>query len=164
MQKGLFSSLFLLTMIVLFTPTLIIPEQSRYVIDTYNHLNLLTLSADNVVKDALFEETVNGCSIKNQADYENKIDDYLSNLFDEFNTIKSFPFQCEYDILNTSLNVDEFSGNIEITCQIHSDYSLIEIKKELLFKNEINHTPGPTCNVVIEDIFDSSKEYVNISR
>lgn len=165
MQKGLFSSLFLITMIVLFTPTLIIPEQSRYIVDTYNHLNLLTLSADNVIKDALFEETFsNGCLISTEADYENEVGNFLDRLFNDLDTDGYYPFSCEYDNLNTSLSGDVYSGSVELKCTIYSDYSLINLDKELIFENQIDPTPGLFCNIVIKDLLDSSKEYVNITR
>jgi hypothetical protein len=168
MQKGLFSSLFLFTMILLLTPSLIISDQSTLILNNFNHVDQLTLSVDNVIKDALFEQTFSEfCTINNKNNYDARVITFLDNLFFEINNTnnKHFSFLCEYDSFNSFFDASNiYSGDVEIKCKVQSYYSSIEIKKKLYFENIIILYDVHPCEVGIKDILDSSKEYVRLIR
>jgi hypothetical protein len=162
MEKGLFSGLFLMIMLMLLTPTIIVSDQSPYIKDTYNHLNLLTLSADNVVADALLEVTIENCSLGNVAQYNIKVNEFLSLLRNELNNTNIF---CTTLISNINLNGNDYSGNITLKCTQSNLFTNIVIEKKLKFSKDITFVNNPPdCTVTIKDNLDNSKVYAIDTR
>lgn len=165
MEKGLFSGLFLIVMIVLLTPTFIISDQSRYVTDTYNHLNFLSLAVDNVIVDALldrsFQGTVNPCTLHIESGYSAQVNSYIESLLAETNKNN---ITCSVLRKNTILSGNDYSGEFEINCVQTSKYVNITLQKTLSFNKEISVTNnGGTCTVIIKDNNDS-QIYANQTR
>jgi len=169
MQKGLFSSLFVLIMIIFFTPSLMISDPSFAVTNTYNHLNLLTLSADNVIVDALLEQTFdNACVVSSASEYNTKINTYLSSLRSQtsnnFMVCSNTPSNGGFE---GSTNI--FAGSITFTCTLYSENLNLDLKKNFSFRKSISATITPgdpinpgdpdTCQVTITDLLDNNETF-----
>lgn len=168
MQKGLFSSLFVLIMIVFFTPSLMINDPSISVMNNYNHLNLLTLAADNVVSDALLEKTFdNDCVVANASEYDDLINNYLNQLKDETNN-KFFLCKITSSSIGFEGATSNLSGNVKVNCNSSSSQTYVSFSKELKFKKSITAqitVPDPvtnpedpdTCTVIIKDLHSGNE-------
>ncbi len=162
MQKGLFSGLFLIVMIALLTPTFIISDQSRYITDTYNHLDLFSLAADNVITDALLDTTIISCNLLPALGYDAVVEEYLDKLLIE---VSKNNVDCNFSNLTTQLNGSDYEGEITLKCAQETKFSNISLEKVLTFEKNISASSDfLTCTVTIRDKLDGNKIYANQMR
>lgn len=162
MQKGLFSGLFLIVMIALLTPTFIISDQSRYITDTHNHLDLLSLAVDNVITDVLLDTTIISCNLLPVAGYDAVVEDYLDDLLLETNKNN---ISCSFSGLSSSIVASDYEGEITLKCEKETKFSNIILEKVLTFEKNISASADfLTCTVEIKDRLDGNKTYANQMR
>jgi len=136
-EKGLFSGIVLLVIIVFLTPSVIFTDNSHILNNSYNHVTLLALSADSIVVDGLLDETFNNsCSISTKNSYDSRINNYISSLLNETNRNNQ---NCSIN-LNSSLAGDTYSGNLEIICENISKDIVSEIEKIVYFDKDVDAT------------------------
>ena len=154
MEKGLFSGIILLIVIVFLTPSIIISDNTEVITNSYNHVSLLALSADNIVVDSLLDETFNSCSIATKSNYDSRVNNYLSSMLNETNKNS---LDCEITIENSALSGDRFSGKLDLLCNNQSSNITSQISKEIYFDKEINVSGDLSdCNVSIVDNYISA--------
>jgi hypothetical protein len=157
MEKGLFSSLFIITMILLLTPTLVISNQSHYVTDTYNYLTLATISVDNVIVDAVMDESFqSSCILKTDNDYDAEVVSYLNQFTTELNSLDHTNISCTYQDYQGTLFGVVYTGSLKLKCSQSNKFTSVTLEKELLFKKEISAIDdgAGNCTITIRDSLD----------
>jgi len=161
MEKGLFSSLFILIMLVVISPQLHLLEKNNHLLDAKENLNQLVISADQIIVDALVDKTIsNGCVIDTPTNYNTVIKDYLDRFLTDLEKINSI--KCSYSNLNSNILGIGFLGTIDISCMSENELSSIDIKKQLKFSKKINVSAD--CQVIIKDGYDSDYIQANVTR
>ena len=161
MQKGLFNALFILIMIVLLSPTTLLFNKNKIIVDTTQHLNEVSLTVDSIIADALSDETYsNNCSVSTVTHYRNTILNYISN----FENIRSkyTSITCEYTNLQSSFDGLQYVGTVDISCSSRNNITSLNIKKRLNFRKEINANRGVNwCKIRIKDMY-STPPYIEV--
>lgn len=162
MEKGLFSSLFILIMLIVISPQLHLIEKNNHLLDTKENLNQLVISADQIIVDALVDKTIsNGCAVSDVAGYNAVIKNYLDQFLSDLENINSI--KCSYSNLNSNMFFGgAFSGTIDISCLSENELSSIDVKKQFKFSKKINVSGA--CNVKIKDIYDSDHVQADVTR
>ncbi len=163
MEKGLFSSLFVLIMLILVAPSLSLMDKSQDFLDTSSEINNIIIASDLVIADALSDVSfANGCLIDTESNYNTEVNTYLNNLIVEVNNLSSI--ECSYDNFTGNLAGDDYTGSLQITCFSENEYSTVSITKELKFKKEIDLTINVDCEVKIKDNYNADNLQVDLVR
>jgi hypothetical protein len=134
-EKGLFSGIVLLVIVVFLTPSIIFTDNSHIINNSYNHVTLLSLSADNIVVDGLLDETFNNsCAVATKNTYDSRINNYISSLLNETNKNS---LDCEIT-LNSNLAGDNYTGTLVLTCDNFSKDIVSNIEKTIYFDKDID--------------------------
>jgi len=161
MEKGLFSSLFIIVMLVFLSPQLYLLEKNNHILTSKDTLDNLTFSVDQIIVDALVDGTIdNGCAVNSVENYESVIKDYIESFLDDLKKINSL--NCTYSNLSSNKLGSVYFGTIKLTCSSGNDLSSIQITKELEFSKKI--TPSGNCNVKILDQYNSNYLQANITK
>jgi len=167
MEKGLFSSLFVIIMLLLVTPGLLISTNHQYIVSTSNHINNITYNVDQAVADALADVTIsNSCTIASSSTYNATINSYIDNIVSD--SSKNTVIYCTVVSESGSLSVSDFIGSVTINCKSKDDISTMNISKKIEFSKHIAYKLNPigvtTCSVAISDNYDLNNKQVNITR
>ena len=167
--KGLFDSLFIVIMILFLVPAVIIPNPAHNIIETRNYVNLVSLSLDEIIDGAIYEETNgiphaldlpagdpnfgNFCRVKGHGTYNLTLRNSLDDFFEE--TEKIYNVSCNYKLINIDGGTNPFfegsqegwfSGTINLTCNNKDNISEIFIEKNIDFNRSITASLPPATD------------------
>jgi len=163
MEKGLFNSLFILIMLVMFVPSISLLPKTQNIMDTKYQIEEVAFTSDSVIADALSDQTyLNTCSLAGQIDYDLKIISYLTNFENQRQDYSTI--WCSYSNLSADLSVNNYSGSIDITCSSSNEITSVSITKVLYFDKKINATMGATCDIQVIDNLNGGVDQVNLSK
>ncbi len=162
MEKGLFNSLFILIMLVMFVPSISLMTKTQNIMDAKYQIEEVAFSSDSVIADALSDQTYsNSCSLDSEANYDFKVNGYL--MFFEIQRRNYSTVNCLYSNFITNLAGSTYSGSIDISCSSLNDVTSVNITKVIYFDKDISATLGATCDIVIMDNLMAA-EQVNLSK
>ena len=165
MEKGLFSSLFIIIMLLLVTPGLLISTNHQYIVNTNNHINNITYNIDQAVADALADVTIdNSCVVATSATYNTRINTYIQRIV--LNSSKNTSIDCSVTNESGSIVGSNFIGSVTINCKSKDDISTMNISKKIEFSKKISTLipAAGSCNVTINDNYDYNYKQVDITR
>jgi hypothetical protein len=170
-DKGFFDILLVLTMILLFLPSINLPN-TQTLTDNILHIDQIAFIIDEIVVDALADQTsyeanpfAGLCEIKSNTvnEYNTKIINYINTFENERK--KYTDINCTYDISSSNFNSSTsiYRANIDIRCDVVKKNFNTYIEKKLIVNKKLEFLGiSGECHFYIYDNDESTLQFSKI--